>query len=168
MKRFFAYLLLITILFIFYACTASNNGSDVTNKSPVKEKVEITAENFKEYFEVKPVTDYINVNKKGGYNVLGVYVPEYFTADAAFTVKIYPIKTFEIDSVSVDLHVFDYGSYFDIDKNVTVNISAVGETSTNQFTTSTKKNYYDEHFFDGLEFGSIVEGASGTISIDKN
>lgn len=152
--------LMLMVLLLLCSCGAASPSSS-------KETVEITAENFKDYFEVKAVTDYINVNKKGGYTVVGVYIPESFSADAAFTVKIYPIKSFDIDSVSVELNVFDAGRYFDIDEYTTVNVSAVGETSTRQFTTSTKKDFYNEHFFDNLTFVAVVEEASGTITINK-
>lgn len=164
MKRLLIILLVASILLAMSSCITSNNSN---NDSDNKEKIEINADNFEEYFEVKSVSDYVNVSKHGGVSVLGRYIPVYYSAEIGCTVHIYPIRTMEIDNVTVNLHVFDVAHYIDVDETYSVRISASGETVTKQFVGSTIKNFYDEHFFDGHHYGVVVENATGTITINK-
>ena len=163
MKRILMILLVVAMLLIS-SCSAPNNKE--SNNSN-KETIEINADNFKEYFEIKSVSDYVNVTKHGGVTVLGRYIPVYYSAEVGCTIHIYPIRTMEIENVTVDLHVFDVAHYIDVDENYTVRISASGETITKQFVGSTIKDFFDEHFFDGHHYGVVVENATGTITINK-
>ena len=159
MKRLFIILLVALMLFSFSSCSTANSNN--------KKTIEINADNFKEYFEIKSVSDYVNVTKHGGVTVLGRYIPVSYSAEVGCTIHIYPIRTMEIDNVTVDLHVFDVAHYIDVDENYTVRISASGETITKQFVGSTIKDFFDEHFFDGHHYGVVVENATGTITINK-
>lgn len=166
MKKILSFLLVFTLMFLSVCIFASCDTKDsVPTNSSSKKRIELTVENFKQYFTVEVDANVTEIENKG-FHANGISVPSSYTGKADIDLKVFLNQPAATHQVSVTINVQSRRTGWE-ENTIKLNLDSGGRAEK-QLTLSTldgESSLFKGQYSDSGFSGYIVE-VSGYIVLD--